>query len=152
MNLLPDLRPGSAPQEPRRPRFPFFHLHNVKERTPGASFEGGVMEVSTSEFWRTEPCFRFPGSRSALSISRQQWERQALGVVNGAGCIRGIFACQHPIFTFRRSPETENLRSKIALVSQWLASIVTAFPRRRLSDGGYIWMTILAVNTDSDVL
>jgi len=30
------------PQEPRRPRFPFFHLHNFKERTPGASFEGGV--------------------------------------------------------------------------------------------------------------
>jgi hypothetical protein len=83
---------------------------------------------------------------------RQQWERQALGVVNGAGCIRGIFACQHPIFTFRRSPETENLRNKISFISQWLASIVTAFPRRRLSDGGYIWMTILAVNTDSVAL
>ena len=33
------------PQEPRRPRFPFFHLHNVKERTPGASFEEGVSEA-----------------------------------------------------------------------------------------------------------
>jgi hypothetical protein len=31
-----------VPQEPRRPRFSFFHLHNVKELTPGSSFEGDV--------------------------------------------------------------------------------------------------------------
>lgn len=104
------------------------------------------MEVSTSGIRRTN---LIPVSRQQVCPfeGRQQWERQALGVVNGAGCIRGIFACQHPIFIFRSRPETENLRSKIAFISQWFASVVAAFPRRRLSDGGYIWMAHLGVNS-----
>ena len=45
----------TGPQEPRRPRFPFFHLHNVKELTPGATFVIGVGGGQASEFFRTEP-------------------------------------------------------------------------------------------------
>jgi hypothetical protein len=39
------------PQEPRRPRFPFFHLHNVKERTPGDLFRGSAsVEAGLPDF------------------------------------------------------------------------------------------------------
>jgi hypothetical protein len=43
-----------GPQEPRRPRFPFFHLHNVKEQTLGASFEGSVVEAELPNFWEQD--------------------------------------------------------------------------------------------------
>ena len=102
-----------GPQEPRRPRFPFFHLHNVKERTSGASFEGDVSGSRASKISGTRRRFRLPGSTSALSVIVEQWEQQVLGVVNVAGCIRDVFVCQHPIFNFRKvrtlKPEIANL-------------------------------------------
>jgi hypothetical protein len=97
--------PGSrtGPQEPRRPRFSFFHLHNFKELTPGATFVGGVGGSQASEFRSAKPSLRLPGSRPALSGIAEQWERLALGVVSGAGCIRDVSVCQHPIFNFRQN-------------------------------------------------
>jgi hypothetical protein len=77
----------------------------------------------------------------------EQWERQALASSALAGCSRGVSACQHPIFNFRPGPETENLRTRISFVSQWLASVITAFPQRRLSDGRVIWAPPFAVNS-----
>jgi hypothetical protein len=45
----------TEPQEPRRPRFPFFHLHNVKEQTPGDLFRGAAStEASLPNFWEQE--------------------------------------------------------------------------------------------------
>jgi len=41
---------STGPQEPRRPRFSFFNLHNVKELTPGTSLDGGVGGSAASEF------------------------------------------------------------------------------------------------------
>jgi hypothetical protein len=60
------------------------------------------LEALASEFLRTEAYLRLPGSSSALSVIAEQWEQQVLGVVSGAGCIRDVFVCQHPIFNFRQ--------------------------------------------------
>jgi hypothetical protein len=84
--VLPSLSTG--PQEPRRPRFSFFHLHNFKELTPGSTFVVGVGGGRASEFRGTEPYLRLPGSRSALSVIAEQWEQLVLGVVSVAGCSR----------------------------------------------------------------
>jgi hypothetical protein len=97
--------PGSrtGPQEPRRPRFSFFHLHNFKELTPGATFVIGVGGGHASECFRTEthhPVARHQGCPVRIA---EQWERLALGVVSGAGCIRDVSVCQHPIFNFRQN-------------------------------------------------
>ena len=82
------------PQEPRRPRFPFFHLHNVKERTSGASFEGDVSGSRASKISGTRRRFRLPGSTSALSeiaaAGPQSPRRSAL-----AGYMADPFGCQH---------------------------------------------------------
>ena len=51
-----------GPQEPRRPRFPFFHLHNVKERTSGASFEGDVMEAGLPNFGEQDFASGYPAA------------------------------------------------------------------------------------------
>jgi hypothetical protein len=46
--VLPGL--STEPQDPRRPRFSFFYLHNFKEQTPGSTFVVGVGGSSASEF------------------------------------------------------------------------------------------------------
>jgi hypothetical protein len=43
------------------------NLHNVKELTPNPLARQASVEVLTSEFTRTEPYFRLPGSKPALS-------------------------------------------------------------------------------------
>jgi hypothetical protein len=125
------------PQEPRRPRFPFFHLHNFKEQTPGASFEGGVVEAFASRTGE-QTWFRLPGSRSALSVIVEQWERVSLGVVNVAGSSRGRLACQHPIFKFRsdRNLKTREGRSLFCPSSEsqnFFCFSVVCFGHRRVS-------------------
>jgi hypothetical protein len=80
---LDRIAPAFGSQEPRRPRFSFFHLHAVKELTPVpkgmASSEAGLPKNM-----RTKPCRRLPGSRSALSEIAEQWERnKSLDVVSG---------------------------------------------------------------------
>jgi len=74
-----------GPQEPRRPRFSFFHLHAVKELTSGPA--GGRRP------WK--PGFLILGNSMVLPVARQhtcpfrksaeQWERPALGVVSVGG-------------------------------------------------------------------
>ena len=102
-------------QEPRRPRFSFFYLHNFKELTSLPSRARTSLEALASTFFQgTGVSVRLPGRSSALSENAEQWERLALGVVNVAGCIRDVFVCQHPIFVFRFEPKLENLKPKIS--------------------------------------
>ena len=102
-------------QEPRRPRFSFFHLHNFKELTSLPSRARTSLEALASTFFQgTGVSVRLPGRSSALSEIVEQWERLALGVVNVAGCSRDVFVCQHPIFVFRFEPKLENLKPKIS--------------------------------------
>src|SRR5690606_19686134 len=102
-------------QEPRRPRFSFFHLHNFKEPTSLPSRARTSLEAVASAFFQeTGLSVRLPGRSSALSEIVEQWERQALGVVNVAGCSRDVLVCQHPIFVFRFEPKLENLKPKIS--------------------------------------
>ena len=102
-------------QEPRRPRFSFFHLHNFKELTSLPSRARTSLEALASTFFQgTGLHFRLPGRSSALSENAEQWERSSLDVVNVAGCSRDRLACQHPIFNFRLVPNFENLKVSIA--------------------------------------
>ena len=102
-------------QEPRRPRFSFFHLHNFKELTSLPSRARTSLEALASAFFQgTGVSVRLPGRSSALSENAEQWERSSLGVVNVAGCSRDVFVCQHPIFVFRFEPKLENLKPKIS--------------------------------------
>ena len=101
-------------QEPRRPRFSFFYLHNFKELTSLPSRARTSLEALASTFFQgTGVSVRLPGRSSALSEIVEQWERLALGVVNVAGCSRDVFVCQHPIFDFRFLPNFEKLKSLI---------------------------------------
>jgi hypothetical protein len=100
---------GFSSQEPRRPRFSFFYLHNFKELTSLPSRARTSLEALASEFFQEHDfLFRLPGRSSALSEIVEQWERMSLGVVNVAGCIRDRLVCQHPIFVFRFDPKLEN--------------------------------------------
>ena len=102
-------------QEPRRPRFSFFHLHNFKELTSLPSRARTSLEALASAFFQgTELFFRLPGRSSALSENAEQWERSSLDVVNVAGCSRDVFVCQHPISDFRFLPNFEKLNSLIS--------------------------------------
>ena len=90
-------------QEPRRPRFSFFYLHNVKELTippsPASIVIGSIrFRIPNQE---TNFTVRLPGRSSALSENAEQWEQQVLDVVNVAGCTQHRFQCQQPIFVFR---------------------------------------------------
>ena len=100
-------------QEPRRPRFSFFHLHNFKELTSGPA--------AGRRRWKQR--FRILANRTFSPVARQQvcpfriveqWERSSLDVVNVAGCSRDVFVCQHPIFDFRFLPNFEKLNSLIS--------------------------------------
>jgi len=69
----------------------------------------------------------------------EQWERLALGVVSGAGCIRDVSVCQHPIFNFRfafrhrrRRPGTWNSETQKRFAFQRLASVFGVLRRRGL--------------------
>jgi len=102
-------------QEPRRPRFSFFHLHNFKELTSLPSRARTSLEALASAFFQgTELFFRLPGRSSAFSENAEQWERSSLDVVNVAGCSRDVFVCQHPISDFRFLPNFEKLNSLIS--------------------------------------
>jgi hypothetical protein len=72
---------GSGPQEPRRPRFSFFHLHNVKELTPRSRVGETSVEAGLPNFGnrvllpvaRQPPCpFREPPTVGARSSRRQR--------------------------------------------------------------------------------
>ncbi|WP_210338943.1 hypothetical protein, partial [Devosia sp. WQ 349K1] len=72
-------------QEPRRPRFSFFNLHNVKELTHRLQTGHVILEAKLPEFLETKPSIRLPGRSSALSETAKQWEQQVLGVVSVRG-------------------------------------------------------------------
>jgi hypothetical protein len=104
-----------SPQEPRRPRFSFFHLHNFKELTSLPSRARTSLEALLPNSSRErDPVVRLPGRSSALSDCAEQWERLALASSTLAGCIRDVFVCQHPISVFRLNPKPETLKPKIA--------------------------------------
>jgi len=124
-------------QEPRRPRFSFFYLHNFKELTSLPSRARTSLEALASTFFQgTGVSVRLPGRSSALSEIAEQWERLALGVVNVAGCSRDVFVCQHPIFDFRFLPNFENQKISVAWnlhteIANFLVISVVCFPARR---------------------
>ena len=106
-------RISTRPQEPRRPRFSFFFLHNVNDLTSLPSPARTSFGSSASVFVQGKQSpVRLPGRSSALSEIAEQWERLALGVVNVAGYSRNVSVRQHPIssFVFIRNskPETSN--------------------------------------------
>jgi hypothetical protein len=149
-----DPKTGFSSQEPRRPRFSFFHLHNVKEQTP---WPGWARRRWKRRFLilRTEVCFRLPGSLSALSeivSSGGDWHPASLTL---AGYKTGTFPCQHPILNFRISSFFQNLKVQIALYFQRLAEVswVVSGPAL-ISDGGLyggvIWVST-AQNDKSDI-
>jgi hypothetical protein len=95
IKTAPSPRARLGSQEPRRPRFSFFHLHNVKELTSGPENRGDVMEAMLPNSGEQDlvPVARRPVCPFRIA---ERWERLALGVVNEAGCIRDPRACQHP--------------------------------------------------------
>ena len=127
--------------------FPFLPSSQCQRADPGYLFRGRRQWKLGFRIHANKTLFRLPGSSSARFLNSLNSGSKLLGVVSEAGSIRGGLACQHPIFNFRHRPETENPRSKIALTSQWFASVTAAFPRRRLSDGRCIWATHFGVNT-----
>ncbi len=87
-------------QEPRRPRFSFFYLHNVKELTSGPG-AGRRRWKQSFRILANRAFVRFPGTRPCPFRIADQWERVSLGVVSVAGFKPDISVCQHPIFNFR---------------------------------------------------
>jgi hypothetical protein len=83
--------------------------------------------------------FLCPVARHRLFLSGivEQWERLALGVVNVAGCNRGVSACQHPLFEI---PNFFGL-SEVSLV------LSPSSGRRRRPTSAHIGRSVLAVNT-----
>jgi len=89
-----------SPQEPRRPRFPFFQIHNVKELTSGPASGSTSVEAVLPDSWGTRGPFRFPGSTSALSrFPPSQPRRSASRFQAMAVYMAGSFCCQHPKMT-----------------------------------------------------
>jgi hypothetical protein len=68
-------------QEPRRPRFSFFYLHNVKELTRKPRgfnvIEGSRLQNSCTN----KTIAGCPEASSSLPETPEQWERNSLGVV-----------------------------------------------------------------------
>ena len=89
---------GFGPQEPRRPRFPFFHLHNVKELTSGP--------VAGRRRWKR--CFLILRDKELIPVARQHlcpFKISAISETGAAGrlglkrwrCIwPGLFAVNTP--------------------------------------------------------
>jgi hypothetical protein len=100
-----------GPQEPRRPRFPFFHLHNVKERTLGASFEGSVMEAVLPNFW--EQNFASGSPAAYLPYQKSLPPGRKAVCISEAGYMADGFCCQHPKMTKPTKNETPISPSKI---------------------------------------
>jgi hypothetical protein len=98
IKTTPDLHPA-GPQEPRRPRFSFFHLHNVKELTSGPRLGVDVLEAELPHFENTRllPVTRqhlCPFLISAIFAAPQSRSASAMAVY-----MAGLFCCQHPKMT-----------------------------------------------------
>ncbi|MBN9335882.1 hypothetical protein, partial [Devosia sp.] len=61
------VNPSFSSQEPRRPRFSFFNLHNVKELTFTPQGQNVGEAIASDFFPQNKPTIRLPGSKSALS-------------------------------------------------------------------------------------
>ena len=144
-SLSPDLT--IRPQEPRRPRFSFFQSSQCQRADPVCVSRRRRRWRQSLRISRTVVLLRLPGSRSALSVNAEQWERVSLGVVSVAGYSRGILACQHPIFNFRKvrnsKSESWNFFFSFRGLLQSLASCGAAV----FSDGRVIWAAHLGVNS-----
>ena len=101
-DLLPSFWLGFSPQEPRRPRFSFFHLHAVKELTLDPCGHQRHRKPRLPEFWGQNVASGCPAASLPFRYCAEQWERSSLGVVNVAGCSRDVSVCQHPISIFRK--------------------------------------------------
>jgi hypothetical protein len=85
------------PQEPRRPRFPFFHLHNVKEQTLGASFEGSVGGSGGADFWVQKFASGYPAAYLPFQKSLPPGRKAVC--ISEAGYMADPFGCQHQKMT-----------------------------------------------------
>jgi hypothetical protein len=133
------IAPSFRSQEPRRPRFSFFNLHNVKELTHRRHRPIRRLEAGLPVFFQgTRSCVRLPGRSSALSDCVDQWEQQVLASSTLAGCIRDDSVCQHPVFVFRQSAKFETLKLKFAFSFRNLPSSSPPSGAALFSDGRVI--------------
>ena len=93
----PRTNPRCRPQEPRRPRFSFFNLHNVKELTQCP--KGYSVGESKALVISLENRILLPVARQYLCpkrIRRSVGGAGARRVVNEGGYMGGSFPRQHP--------------------------------------------------------
>jgi hypothetical protein len=135
--------PRTKPQEPRRPRFSFFYLHNVKERTKEPSPAAIVSEsLKLSDFFQTKQTSLAgcPADQSASVRKRQQWDNsKVISVANVNRVILNTVSSVNTLFHLSQPPNqspttaiSENPKTKITLGFQWLASVPGAGWRRAL--------------------
>jgi hypothetical protein len=114
----PDLHPAGS-QEPRRPRFSFFHLHNVKELTsdPVAGATSWKRSFHISRDTRLLPVTRqhlCPFLISAVVAAPQSRSASAMAVY-----MAGHFHCQHPKMTkstFFKSAEFRRFWARLPII------------------------------------
>ena len=127
-----------SPQEPRRPRFSFFHLHAVKELTPVPLRAGVIGSWASEKLERTRPS---PGCPAA-SLPFQKSLNSGSEIRSASSTWRDIVEASRPVNTHLEIPtrsETSGSPSR------------RAFAGARLVSGGrYIWAPIFPVNTVSD--
>ena len=112
-------------------------LHPGREET---SVEAMLPNFSEQKLASGCPAAELPFQKT-LTVGATGAHRRQRG-----GLYSRRFRLSTPVFNFRYLSKTENLKPKIALRFQWLASCITALPRRCLSDARVIWATLLAVN------
>jgi hypothetical protein len=114
------------PQEPRRPRFPFFLSSQCQRTDPVFGSRRQRRWKLSFRILRNRTLFRLPGRSAALSVITEQWERLALDVVSAGVFSLDLLACQHPIFNFRKNrnlrPESWNFFFSFRHLLQSLAS------------------------------
>jgi len=134
--------PRTKPQEPRRPRFSFFYLHNVKERTKEPSPVPIVNEsITLSDFLKPNK----PSWLVAQQINLLLFENASSGTtirssasLTWPGFRSLITECQHPFSFFTPTKPkldhrySENPKTQITLGFQWLASVPGTRWRRAL--------------------
>ncbi|WEK04678.1 MAG: hypothetical protein P0Y65_21300 [Candidatus Devosia phytovorans] len=117
------VNPSFSSQEPRRPRFSFFYLHNVKELTIPPSPASIVIESIALKIPSENMtlCAGYPAGHPALSETAKQWEEQVLNVVSVAAYLSDISIHVNTVFSVA---DLENFFS---------FSVTCFFVRRRLA-------------------
>ena len=138
--MLPGL--STRPQEPRRPRFPFFQSSQCQRADPGGDFRRRRRWRLSLRISRTMSSVRLPGSRPALAVNRQ-----TVGATGARrrSARRVVVQAKQPVNTpISHSPDRNS--KFLSFFSGLLQSLA---PRGAavLSDGRVIGATLLTVNS-----